>query len=78
MYQLPLHANILILLIVLWSLVWKVYAVWTACRHNHKKWFVALVILNTAGILEIIYIFKIAKKSWVEVRADFRNAWKNR
>jgi len=74
MDQLPTSVNIIILIITLWSIPWKVYGVWTAVKHDHKKWFVALLILNTAGILEIFYIFKIAKKSWVEVKGDFRNA----
>ena len=74
MTQLPLSVNILIVILTLWTIPWKIYAVWTAVKHNHKKWFVALLILNTFAILEIIYIFKIAKKSWVEVKADFSKA----
>ena len=66
---------ILLLIIALWTIPWKIYAAWTAARNNQKKWFVALLILNTVGILEIFYIFKIAKKSWVEVKQDFANAW---
>jgi|GEM_PF-1631867 len=75
MDQLPISVNVLILIVALWTIPWKIYAVWTACKNNHKKWFVALILLNTLAILEIIYIFKIAKKSWVEVKADFRGAW---
>lgn len=67
-----------LLVLIIWTLVWKIYAAWTAAKHDHKKWFVALLILNTIGILEIFYIFKIAKKSWAEVKADFAGAWKNR
>ena len=69
--------NILLVLIIIWTIVWKVYAVWTAVKHNHKKWFVALIILNTFAILEIFYIFKIAKKSWSEVKGDFRHGWES-
>jgi len=75
MEQLSLPVVILIIILVLWTILWKIYAVWTAVKHNHKKWFVLLVILNTVGILEIIYIFKIAKKSLTEVKEDFRKAW---
>jgi hypothetical protein len=63
------------LILALWTIPWKIYAVWLAVKANHKKWFVALLILNTIGILEIFYIFKIAKKSWTEVKQDFRKAW---
>lgn len=52
----------LTLLIVLWSLAWKGIALWKAARLGHKAWFVALLVVNTVGILEIIYIFAIAQK----------------
>ncbi len=48
---------------MLWVLPWKGYALWTASRMNHKGWFVAIMILNTLGILDIIYIFFIAKRT---------------
>lgn len=69
--------GLFLIILTIWTLVWKIYAVWTAARNNHKKWFVVLLILNTAGILEIFYVFKIAKKSWVEVKGDFRKAFKS-
>ncbi|MFA6077089.1 MAG: DUF5652 family protein [Candidatus Paceibacterota bacterium] len=75
MEQLPTSFNILIVVITLWTIPWKIYAVWTAVKHNHKKWFVVLLILNTVSILEIFYIFKIVKKSWAEVKRDFRKAF---
>lgn len=55
-------ALIILIAISLWSLVWKGVALWKAARLHHKGWFVTLLIINTLGILEIIYIFFIAKK----------------
>ena len=75
MIESPFGFGILALLLALWTIVWKVYAAWTAAKHNHKKWLVAVVILNTLGILDIIYIFYVAKKSWADVKKDFRGAW---
>ncbi len=52
-------------LIILWSGVWKLIALWKAGRNNHLAWFIVMGILNTAGILPILYIFwfsKIGKK----------------
>jgi hypothetical protein len=57
---------LVIFLILLWVIPWKGWALWKAARLSHKKWFVALLIVNTFGILEIIYIYKIAKKYTVE------------
>jgi hypothetical protein len=62
--------------IILWTLFWKGYALWTAVKNNHKKWFVALVILNTLGILEIIYVFYVAKKKWIDIKHSLNKAIK--
>mgnify|MGYP003385756327 CR=1 FL=1 len=59
--------GIFIAIIALWSLAWKGWALWVAARNQHTWWFVALLIINTAGILDIIYIFAIAKKSFPTV-----------
>ena len=52
----------IIVLIVLWVLPWKGVALWKAAKNGSKKWFIALLILNTLGILEILYIFIFGKK----------------
>ncbi|HEY0220891.1 MAG TPA: DUF5652 family protein [Candidatus Paceibacterota bacterium] len=64
----PLFGNIpaWIVLAVLWTLPWKGVAMWKAARLSHKKWFIILFLANTLGILEIFYIFFIAKKYTVE------------
>jgi len=66
--------SILLLVMFLWVLPWKLYSLWLAAKSNHKGWFVAIVILNTIGILEIIYIFGVAKKKWPEVWRTFLRA----
>jgi hypothetical protein len=62
---------LIIIIITLWTLFWKGYAVWTAAKNNHKGWFVAVLVLNTFGIIEIIYLFAIAKKKWSDVTRVF-------
>jgi len=52
-----LTLKILLALAIVWSLIWKAIALWKAARNNQPAWFVVLLILNTLGILEIIYIF---------------------
>jgi hypothetical protein len=56
----------LMLLIVLWTIPWKGIALWKSARLSHKWWFIILLIVNTVGILEIIYIFLVARKYNVE------------
>lgn len=36
----------------------KGYALWHAARKNDLSWFVALLLLNTVGLLEIFYLYK--------------------
>ena len=59
-----------IMVIALWSLVWKGIALWYAARRGEKGWFTTLLVLNTAGILEIIYIFAVAKRSDIQVKKN--------
>jgi methionyl-tRNA synthetase len=49
-------------LLILWSLVWKGLALWRAARNSHTAWYVVMMIVNTAGILEIIYYFGFGNK----------------
>ena len=51
-----------VVLVVIWSLVWKGWALWLAAHRGEKVWFVALLAINTLGILEVVYIFLVAKK----------------
>lgn len=51
-----------VLVIIVWSFVWKGLALWKAARQNSKAWFVVLLILNTLGILEILYLYVFSKK----------------
>ena len=52
----------LFLVLVGWSLLWKAIALWKAARNDDKIWYVLLLVVNTAGILEIIYIYFFSKK----------------
>ena len=56
-----------ILLIVLWSIFWKGLALWHSARRGQPWWFVIMLVLNTAGILEIIYLFLVLKLHWREL-----------
>jgi hypothetical protein len=51
------------MLLVLWIMIWKGIALWKASKNDSKPWFIALLLLNTFGILEITYIFYFSKKS---------------
>jgi len=46
----------IIWLIIAWTLPWKGVALWKASRNDQKGWFVALLIIQTLGVLEMIYL----------------------
>lgn len=52
----------LLILILIWSLIFKGLALWKAARLNLKYWFMALLVINTMGVLEIIFLLFLAKK----------------
>lgn len=51
----------LLMIVLVWSLVWKGIALWKSAQNKSKPWFVAILIINTLGILEILYIFLFSK-----------------
>jgi hypothetical protein len=65
--QYPHHPHgplfIIIIILAVWSLIWKGIALWKAARLGDKTWFVFLLVLNTAGILSILYIYVFSKKA---------------
>jgi len=61
-YNLPFPSWVL-LLIVLWTLPWKGYALWKAAKNGKKEWFIVLFVVNTLAILEILYLKFWQKKT---------------
>ena len=53
--------TILILLAWIWTIPWKGVAMWKAAKKNHIVWFIVFLIVNTIGILEILYIYIFSK-----------------
>jgi hypothetical protein len=56
-----------IILLVLWSLFWKGLSLWHAARRGQYWWFLIMLVINSLGILGIIYLFFVAKLKWGEL-----------
>lgn len=67
---------ILFLLIIAWSMFWKGWALWRAAKNDQRNWFIAILIINTLGILEIIYLQWFAKKKRLWDRILEKLPWK--
>lgn len=45
-----------ILFLITWDFVWKTMALWKSARNGQKFWFIALALINSVGILPLIYL----------------------
>ncbi len=48
--------------VIIWSMAWKGVSLWKAGTNKQIVWFILLFILNTLGILPIIYLAFFQKK----------------
>ena len=46
---------------LIWTIYWKYHAIWYAVKHEEKWWFLAFLVINTLGILEILYLYYFSK-----------------
>lgn len=53
-----------LLVIVVWSTVWKLLGMWKSARKGSWIWFIVLALTNTVGILPILYIYVFSKVDW--------------
>lgn len=54
---------VIIIVIALWELVWKGMALWKAAHNEHLAWFIIILIVNSAGLLPIIYLLMHRNKT---------------
>lgn len=70
-------SSVPILALMAWVIAWKGLALWNAAKNSQRNWFMAILALNgiTVGILEIIYLFRFAKK---KMTLDDLQFWKSK
>lgn len=51
-----------IIILAIWEGIWKLIALWKSARNNELAWFICIALINTIGILPIVYILKNKKK----------------
>ncbi|HPB24782.1 MAG TPA: DUF5652 family protein [Bacteroidales bacterium] len=54
---------VIIIILALFEAVMKLIAMWRAARNKHLAWFICIAIINTAGILSVIYLLTHKKNS---------------
>jgi len=60
-WGIPAWAFYILAAIFIWSYVWKLLALWKAATKKSVVWFIVLALVNTVGILEILYIFVFSR-----------------
>lgn len=65
--------SIQLLIVVVWTIAWKGWALWRAAKNDQKQWFVAILVVNTVGLLEIAYLVFFQKKGryWEIIKERF-------
>ncbi len=53
---------LLLFLLMLAVIAIKGYALWHSAKRDEKGWFIALLIINTMGILELVYLYFVVGK----------------
>lgn len=54
--------QLIVFLGILWSLPWKGMALWKAAHRRDMWWFIALLVVNTVGLLDIVYLYFISER----------------
>lgn len=52
-----------LIILSIWTIPWKAWALWRSARSKDTWWFIALTLINTLGILEIVYLYVIRKST---------------
>ena len=54
---------IVVALAVVWSFAWKIVGLWHAARDRKIWWFIAMLFINSLGIIEILYLYHFRDKA---------------
>ncbi len=65
------QSDIGLYLLIIWSLIWKGLALWKSAGRKQKYWFLVMLVLNSAGILEILYMFYFSTPAWDRLKGKF-------
>ena len=62
MHEISPRGRALLVAAVAWSLGWKGASLWRAARNGSKPWFAALLLSNTLGVVDAIYLFAVDRR----------------
>jgi hypothetical protein len=65
----------IIMVALVWIVTWKGVALWKAARNNHQMWFVAILIIQSMGLFEILYIFLFSQIKLPKIKGGRKNGY---
>lgn len=71
-YQQPLWMIGGFFLLLVWMTLWKGIGLWFSAKREQKGWFIALLLLNTLGLLPILYLLWFQKKDEVKEKNEIK------
>jgi len=79
-YQQPFYFLFLLILLSVWELVWKGFGLWYSAQYKQKGWFMVMLLLNTAGLLPIVYLiwFKPKQKRELPLKSSTKSVRKKK
>ncbi len=51
-----------IVIALIWETIWKLIGLWKSARNNQMGWFIAIALVNSLGVITILYILKNRKQ----------------
>jgi uncharacterized membrane protein len=54
---------LLLIPLVIWEAIWKGIGLWKSAKNSQLAWFVAILIINSLGILPIVYLLYFQAKA---------------
>lgn len=48
------------LFLLVWSVLWKGIALWTAAKRSDKVWFIVFMVIQSGGLLELFYLLFVS------------------
>ena len=70
LYQRPQFIILGLFILIIWMMIWKGLALWYTAKNKQKGWFITILILNTIGILPIIYLIWFKSKHNKKIKKE--------
>ncbi len=62
-YNLSTTWTVVLIVAAVWELAWKAVALWKSAHNNQRKWFAGILIINSVGVLPIVYLLLQKRRS---------------